>query len=47
MSENGTAKKVKGTRVGTVESKADAQALAARLKREERLPTWVLSEGGS
>lgn len=34
-------------RVGTVASKADAQALASRLKREERLPTWVLSEGGS
>ncbi len=34
-------------RVGPVASKADAQALASRLKREERLPTWVLSEGGS
>jgi cell division septation protein DedD len=34
-------------RVGTVASKADAQALASRLKQEERLPTWVLSEGGS
>jgi cell division septation protein DedD len=31
-------------RVGPVASKADAQALADRLKREERLPTWVLSE---
>ena len=33
-------------RVGPVPSKADAEALASRLKSEERLPTWVLSEGG-
>ncbi len=34
-------------RVGTVGSREDAEALASRLKREEGLPTWVLSEGGS
>jgi len=34
-------------RVGPVASKADAEALASRLKNEERLPTWVLAEGGS
>jgi cell division septation protein DedD len=34
-------------RVGTVGSREDAEALARRLKREEGLPTWVLSEGGS
>lgn len=31
-------------RVGPVASKVDAQAVADRLKREERLPTWVLAE---
>jgi len=34
-------------RVGPVASKVDAQAVADRLKREERLPTWVLAESGS
>lgn len=33
-------------RVGPVPSKAAAESLASRLKSEERLPTWVLSEGG-
>lgn len=33
-------------RVGPVERKADAEVLALRLKLEERLPTWVLTEGG-
>lgn len=34
-------------RVGPVASKSDAQALADRLKREESLPTWVLSVSGN
>lgn len=33
-------------RVGPVPTRAAADALAGRLKSEERLPTWVLSEGG-
>ena len=33
-------------RVGPVPSKEDAESLASRLKSEERLPTWVLTEGG-
>jgi cell division septation protein DedD len=33
-------------RVGPVATKAAAESLASRLKSEERLPTWVLSEGG-
>ena len=33
-------------RVGPVSTRGQADALAARLKSEERLPTWVLSEGG-
>lgn len=33
-------------RVGPVSTKAAAESLASRLKSEERLPTWVLSEGG-
>ena len=33
-------------RVGPVPSKREAQQLASRLKLEERLPTWVLAEGG-
>jgi cell division septation protein DedD len=34
-------------RVGPVPSREGADALAARLKSEEKLPTWVLPEGGS
>jgi DedD protein len=30
-------------RVGPIASRADADALADRLKREQRLPTWVLA----
>jgi cell division septation protein DedD len=30
-------------RVGPIAERADADALAARLKREQRLPTWVLA----
>jgi hypothetical protein len=33
-------------RVGPVETRDAAEGFAARLKREEQLPTWVLSEGG-
>jgi cell division protein FtsN len=33
-------------RVGPVGQKSEAEAVADRLKREERLPTWVLSEEG-
>ena len=33
-------------RVGPVPSKAAAEKLASRLKTEERLPTWVVTEGG-
>ncbi len=33
-------------RVGPVPSRGEAEALASRLKSEERLPTWVLTEGG-
>ena len=33
-------------RVGPVPSRNAADSLAGRLKSEERLPTWVLSEGG-
>lgn len=33
-------------RVGPVPTRPAADALAGRLKSEERLPTWVLSEGG-
>ena len=33
-------------RVGPVPDKGAAEQLAARLKTEERLPTWVLAEGG-
>lgn len=34
-------------RVGPLPTEEDAQRVATRLKIEERLPTWVLSEGGS
>lgn len=34
-------------RVGPVRSRAQADALAGRLKRELDLPTWVLSDGGT
>ncbi len=30
-------------RVGPIASRADADALADKLKREQRLPTWVLA----
>ena len=33
-------------RVGPVPEKGDAEKLASRLKIEERLPTWVVAEGG-
>jgi cell division septation protein DedD len=33
-------------RVGPVPDKGAAEQLASRLKTEERLPTWVLAEGG-
>jgi len=33
-------------RVGPVPSRAEADSLASRLKRQERLPTWVLEESG-
>ncbi len=33
-------------RVGPVHNKGAAEKLASRLKTEERLPTWVLAEGG-
>ena len=33
-------------RVGPVTEKGDAERLASRLKIEERLPTWVVVEGG-
>ena len=33
-------------RVGPVDRRDDAEALALRLKVEERLPTWILTEGG-
>lgn len=33
-------------RVGPVADKGDAEKLASRLKTEERLPTWVVTEGG-
>lgn len=33
-------------RVGPVPTREAADSLAGRLKSEERLPTWVLSEGG-
>lgn len=33
-------------RVGPVATKGGAERLASRLKTEERLPTWVLTEGG-
>ena len=33
-------------RVGPVRDKGAAEQLASRLKTEERLPTWVLAEGG-
>ena len=33
-------------RVGPVPKKGAAEKLASRLKTEERLPTWVLPEGG-
>ena len=33
-------------RVGPIEGRDEAEALALRLKREDRLPTWVLSEPG-
>jgi len=33
-------------RVGPVASRTEADSLATRLKRGERLPTWVLREGG-
>lgn len=33
-------------RVGPVPTKVAAEVLASRLKSEERLPTWVLAEGG-
>ncbi|MFP6641601.1 MAG: SPOR domain-containing protein [Myxococcota bacterium] len=34
-------------RVGPVPGRAEADELALRLKSEERLPTWVLSDSGS
>ncbi|MCG8590851.1 MAG: SPOR domain-containing protein [Proteobacteria bacterium] len=33
-------------RVGPVGSRDEAEVMARRLKTEEKLPTWVLSEGG-
>jgi len=33
-------------RVGPVASRPDAEGLARRLKREQGLPTWVVSDGG-
>ena len=33
-------------RVGPVPEKGEAEKLASRLKTEERLPTWVVAEGG-
>jgi cell division septation protein DedD len=33
-------------RVGPLEDRASAERLAARLKRDEKLPTWVLEEDG-
>ncbi|MBW2273291.1 MAG: SPOR domain-containing protein [Deltaproteobacteria bacterium] len=33
-------------RVGPVATRDEAEGFAGRLKREEQLPTWVLSEGG-
>jgi DedD protein len=33
-------------RVGPVSTRGEAERFAGRLKREEKLPTWVLSEGG-
>lgn len=34
-------------RVGPLPDRAEAERVAARLKREEKLPTWVLDEDGS
>jgi cell division septation protein DedD len=31
-------------RVGPVKTRAEAESLSARLKREQKLPTWILSE---
>ena len=31
-------------RVGPVADRAEAERLSARLKRDEKLPTWVLDE---
>ena len=33
-------------RVGPLASRAEAERLAARIKTDEKLPTWVLQEGG-
>jgi len=33
-------------RVGPLGSSQEAERMASRLKSEERLPTWVLQEGG-
>lgn len=33
-------------RVGPLATRAEAERTAARLKRERRLPTWILDEGG-
>jgi DedD protein len=32
-------------RVGPLASRAEAERVAARLKSEDRLPTWVIEEG--
>lgn len=34
-------------RVGPVTTRAEAESMAGRLDREERIPTWVLAEGPS
>jgi cell division septation protein DedD len=34
-------------RVGPFPSRAEADRVAARLKAEEKLPTWVLDEDGA
>jgi cell division septation protein DedD len=33
-------------RVGPVQGKSSAEALASKLKKNEKLPTWILDEGG-
>ncbi len=34
-------------RVGPVKTRAEAESLSARLKKEQKLPTWILSEENS